>query len=180
MLVENKKYTLDEIWDEIITYSTETEKDGEHYFEVEMCDVANILNKVRLSYTSCIIFDTNISLFCINKNVNTTFVGSQNTHRNSKVNLVASVLYVFLGQYSGEEGVNPPSRIVIFIDELNKYASKETPKNSPILRQVLDVAEYIGFGNFIFKRDRKMGFCIIYSPCFKRVIIVLYTGGILL
>ena len=46
-----------------------------------------------------------------------------------------------LGQYAGEEGVNPPSRVVIFIDELNKYASKETPKNSPILRQVLDVAE---------------------------------------
>ena len=35
-----------------------------------------------------------------------------------------------LGQYAGEEGVNTPARIVIFIDELNKYASKETPKGS--------------------------------------------------
>ena len=39
MLVENKKYTLDEIWDEIITYSTETEKSEEHYFEVEMFEI---------------------------------------------------------------------------------------------------------------------------------------------
>ena len=39
MLVENKKYTLDEIWDEIITYSTETEKGEEHYFEVEMFEI---------------------------------------------------------------------------------------------------------------------------------------------
>lgn len=39
MLVENKKYTLDEIWDAIITYSTETEKEEEHYFEVEMFEI---------------------------------------------------------------------------------------------------------------------------------------------
>lgn len=39
MLDENKKYTLDEIWDEIITYSTETENENEHYFEVEMFDI---------------------------------------------------------------------------------------------------------------------------------------------
>ena len=54
---------------------------------------------------------------------------------------VRTIYDLQLGQYSGEEGVNPPSRIVIFIDELNKYASKDSPKNSPILRQVLDVAE---------------------------------------
>lgn len=34
-----------------------------------------------------------------------------------------------------------PDRIVIFIDELNKYASKDVPKNSPILRQLLDITE---------------------------------------
>lgn len=39
MLVENKKYTLDEIWDSIISYSTEDEKAEEHYFEVEMFDI---------------------------------------------------------------------------------------------------------------------------------------------
>lgn len=39
MLVENKKYTLDEIWDVIIKYSEEPEGEGEHYFEVEMFDI---------------------------------------------------------------------------------------------------------------------------------------------
>ena len=39
MLVENKKYTLDEIWDVIVTYSTEEESPDKHYFEVEMFDI---------------------------------------------------------------------------------------------------------------------------------------------
>ena len=39
MLVENKKYTLDEIWDAIVTYSTEEETPDKHYFEVEMFDI---------------------------------------------------------------------------------------------------------------------------------------------
>ncbi len=39
MLVENKKYTLDEIWDEIVSYSTQPEDENEHYFEVEMFDI---------------------------------------------------------------------------------------------------------------------------------------------
>lgn len=39
MLIENKKYTLDEIWDAIITYSTESEIESKHYFEVEMFDI---------------------------------------------------------------------------------------------------------------------------------------------
>ena len=39
MLVENKQYTLDEIWDIIITYSTEPEVESKHYFEVEMFDI---------------------------------------------------------------------------------------------------------------------------------------------
>lgn len=34
-----------------------------------------------------------------------------------------------------------PGRIVIFIDELNKYASNDVPKSSPILRQILDITE---------------------------------------
>ena len=39
MLVENKKYTLDEIWDAIVTYSIEDESSEKHYFEVEMFDI---------------------------------------------------------------------------------------------------------------------------------------------
>lgn len=43
-----------------------------------------------------------------------------------------------LGEY--EEFI-PPSKIIVFVDEPNKFASKDTAKNSPILRQLLDVAE---------------------------------------
>lgn len=72
-----------------------------------------------------------------------------------------------LGQYAGEERVNPPSRIVIFIDELNKYASKETPKNSPILRQVLDVAE----------RGRSLGVVLFAAEQFRSAIHDRVTGN---
>lgn len=34
-----------------------------------------------------------------------------------------------------------PDRIVIFIDELNKYASNDVPKSSPILHSLLDITE---------------------------------------
>jgi hypothetical protein len=34
-----------------------------------------------------------------------------------------------------------PDRIIIFIDELNKYASTDVPKSSPILHQILDITE---------------------------------------
>lgn len=72
-----------------------------------------------------------------------------------------------LGQYAGEEGVNPPARIVIFIDELNKYASKETPKNSPVLRQVLDVAE----------RGRSLGVVLFAAEQFRSAIHDRVTGN---
>jgi len=39
MLAEKKKYTLNEVWDAIIAYSTESEKKEEHYFEVELLDI---------------------------------------------------------------------------------------------------------------------------------------------
>ena len=35
-----------------------------------------------------------------------------------------------------------PDRIIIFIDELNKYASNDVPKSSPILRQLLDITVF--------------------------------------
>lgn len=72
-----------------------------------------------------------------------------------------------LGQYSGEEGINPPSRIVVFIDELNKYASKEVPKNSPILKQVLDVAE----------RGRSLGVVLFAAEQFRSAIHDRVTGN---
>ena len=72
-----------------------------------------------------------------------------------------------LGQYSGEEGVDPPSRVVIFIDELNKYASKDAHKNSPILRQVLDVAE----------RGRSLGVVLFAAEQFRSAIHDRVTGN---
>ena len=39
MLVENKKYTLDEIWDTIVSFDTAVEDESEHYFEVELIDI---------------------------------------------------------------------------------------------------------------------------------------------
>ena len=80
---------------------------------------------------------------------------------------VRTIYDLQLGQYSGDEGVNPPSRIVIFIDELNKYASKEAPKNSPILRQVLDVAE----------RGRSLGVVLFAAEQFRSAIHERVTGN---
>lgn len=40
-----------------------------------------------------------------------------------------------------KDGKKPPSRIIIFMDELNKYEPSEGAKNSPICRQILEVAE---------------------------------------
>lgn len=57
-----------------------------------------------------------------------------------------------------------PDRIIIFIDELNKYASNDIPKSSPILRQLLDITE----------RGRSLGIVLFgaeqfISDIFKRV-----------
>lgn len=39
MLFEEKKYTLDEIWDTIVSFETYPAKEDEHYFEVELIDI---------------------------------------------------------------------------------------------------------------------------------------------
>lgn len=76
-----------------------------------------------------------------------------------------------LGQIEREEK-DIPSKIIIFIDELNKYASKEVPKSSPILRQILDITErgrslgIILFGAEQFRsdiHDRVKGNCASYA-----------------
>lgn len=72
-----------------------------------------------------------------------------------------------LGQYSADDEYTPPSKIVIFIDELNKYASTDTPKSSPILRQVLDVAE----------RGRSLGIILFAAEQFKSNIHTRVTGN---
>lgn len=61
-----------------------------------------------------------------------------------------------LGQIEREDS-EIPSKIIIFIDELNKYGSKEVPKNSPILRQLLDITE----------RGRSLGIILFAAEQFK-------------
>jgi hypothetical protein len=41
----------------------------------------------------------------------------------------------------GADRDNIPQKVILFVDELNKYASNDIPKNSPILRQLLEITE---------------------------------------
>ena len=61
-----------------------------------------------------------------------------------------------LGQVDREES-EIPSKIIIFVDELNKYASNDVPRNSPILRQLLDITE----------RGRSLGIILFSAEQFK-------------
>ena len=80
---------------------------------------------------------------------------------------VRTIYNLKLGEYDGETGINPPSRIVVFIDELNKYASKDTPKSSPILREILDVTE----------RGRSLGVVLFGAEQFRSNIHQRVTGN---
>lgn len=80
---------------------------------------------------------------------------------------VRTIYNLKLGEYDGEDGVQPPSRIVVFIDELNKYASKDTPKSSPILREILDVTE----------RGRSLGVVLFGAEQFRSNIHQRVTGN---
>jgi DNA helicase HerA-like ATPase len=72
-----------------------------------------------------------------------------------------------LGQFSEEDNLKPPKKIVIFIDELNKYASQDTPKSSPILHQILDIAE----------RGRSLGIILFSAEQFRSAIHSRVTGN---
>lgn len=53
-----------------------------------------------------------------------------------------------------------PDKVIIFVDELNKYASNDIPKNSPILKQLLDIAE----------RGRSLGIILFSVEQFRSAI----------
>lgn len=72
-----------------------------------------------------------------------------------------------LGQQDASDDYTPPKKIIVFMDELNKYASSDTPKSSPILRQVLDVAE----------RGRSLGIVLFAAEQFKSAIHPRVTGN---
>ena len=72
-----------------------------------------------------------------------------------------------LGEYDDENGINPPSRIIIFVDELNKYASKDAPKGSPVLREILDITE----------RGRSLGVILFGAEQFRSSVHPRVTGN---
>jgi len=72
-----------------------------------------------------------------------------------------------LGEFDAESDVNPPSRIIVFIDELNKYASKDVPKTSPILQELLDITE----------RGRSLGVILFAAEQFRSAIHNRVTGN---
>lgn len=55
---------------------------------------------------------------------------------------------------------NIPKKVIIFVDELNKYASNDTPKSSPILHQLLDITE----------RGRSLGIILFSVEQFRSAI----------
>ena len=60
----------------------------------------------------------------------------------------------------GAERSDIPDKIILFVDELNKYASNDVPRNSPILKQLLDIAE----------RGRSLGIILFSVEQFRSVI----------
>jgi uncharacterized protein len=73
--------------------------------------------------------------------------------------IVRSVYDLKLGETDrAEEEI--PKRIIIFVDELNKYASSTAPKNSPILNNILEITE----------RGRSMGIILFSAEQFKSAI----------
>lgn len=80
---------------------------------------------------------------------------------------IRTIYNLKLGEYDDSTDVKPPAKIVIFIDELNKYASKEVPKSSPILREILDVTE----------RGRSLGVVLFGAEQFRSAIHNRVTGN---
>lgn len=60
----------------------------------------------------------------------------------------------------GADRTDIPDKVILFVDELNKYASTDIPKNSPILRQLLDIAE----------RGRSLGIILFSVEQFRSAI----------
>lgn len=71
--------------------------------------------------------------------------------------VIRAVYDLKLGQIEGVNESDIPSKIIIFIDELNKYASSDVPSNSPILRQLKDITE----------RGRSLGIILFSAEQFK-------------
>ena len=80
--------------------------------------------------------------------------------------IVQAVYDLKLGETERDEK-DIPKRIVIFVDELNKYASSSAPKNSPILNSILEIAE----------RGRSIGVILFSAEQFRSAIHDRATGN---
>ncbi len=74
--------------------------------------------------------------------------------------VVSAIYDLKLGQAEDRDESDIPSKVIIFIDELNKYASRDVPKNSPVLRRLLEVTE----------RGRSLGIILFSAEQFKSAI----------
>ena len=74
----------------------------------------------------------------------------------------------YLAEYQlTEKEKGKPEKFIIFIDELNKFASNDAPKGSPILHQILDITE----------RGRSLGLILFGAEQFKSALHTRVTGN---
>ncbi|MEE0235518.1 MAG: ATP-binding protein [Bacteroidales bacterium] len=79
---------------------------------------------------------------------------------NSQSFVFGSVARAIYDLKLGAERSDIPDKVILFVDELNKYASNDVPKNSPILKQLLDIAE----------RGRSLGIILFSVEQFRSAI----------
>ena len=81
--------------------------------------------------------------------------------------VIKAVSDLIQGQHDDSWKVdNPPDKIVVFVDELNKYAAADI-SNSPLLTQIRDVAE----------RGRSLGIILFSAEQFKSAVNSKVTGN---
>ena len=79
---------------------------------------------------------------------------------NSQSFVFGSVARAIYEMKLGADRDNIPDKVILFVDELNKYASNDIPKNSPILRQLLEITE----------RGRSLGIILFSVEQFRSAI----------
>ena len=107
----------------------------------------------------------------IHDNVGEVDLTSEIQHRldeNSQSFVFGSVARAIYEMKLGADRDNIPDKIILFVDELNKYASNDIPKNSPILRQLLEITE----------RGRSLGIILFSVEQFRSAIHEIISRGI--
>ena len=79
---------------------------------------------------------------------------------NSQSFVFGSVARAIYDMKLGADRSDIPDKVILFVDELNKYASTDIPKNSPIPKQLLDIAE----------RGRSLGIILFSVEQFRSAI----------